>query len=116
LQIVHDYVTDSSKLDVTYASLGGRAVGCVDFLGIALVHHWPKRMGSGKIPMLSSPEYGDQKLFLVFERATQGTVLDFMSRQLKDLTFTECWSEVADSLSSIANGINTLHTHGVLHR
>jgi hypothetical protein len=103
-------------LDVTYASLGGSAVGCVDFLGIALVYHWPKRMGSGKIPMLSPPEYGDRKLFLVFERATQGTVLNFMSRQLKDLKFTECWSEVTPSLSSIANGINALHTHGVLHR
>ncbi|KAN0066969.1 Protein kinase-like domain containing protein [Elaphomyces granulatus] len=93
------------ELDVTYASLGGRAVGCVEFLGIALVHYRLKKAGDG-----------DRKLFLVFERATQATVLGFLSRQLKDLTFVSCWDQVASAISSIANGITSLHEHGVLHR
>jgi hypothetical protein len=57
-----------------------------------------------------------RKLLLVFERATQGDVLKFLSEQLANSTFVGGWEEVKNALSSIANGINSLHEHGVLHR
>ncbi len=57
-----------------------------------------------------------RKLLLVFEQATQGDVLKFLSKHLANSTFIDGWEEVANALSSIANGINSLHEHGVLHR
>jgi hypothetical protein len=57
-----------------------------------------------------------RKLLLVFERATQGDVLEFLSRQLANSTFVGGWNEIVNALSSIANGINSLHEHGVIHR
>ncbi|KAL2861631.1 kinase-like domain-containing protein [Aspergillus pseudodeflectus] len=95
------------QIDITFASLGGRAVGCVQFLGVATVHR-----GLDK-------DDGSQtrdELFLVFEKATQGTIFDFLSRQLKDVTFVRSWYIVIDALTSIAGGISSLHTHRVLHR
>jgi hypothetical protein len=95
------------QIDITFASLGGRAVGCVQFLGVATVHR-----GLDK-------DDGSQtrdELFLVFEKATQGTIFDFLSRQLKDVTFVRSWYILIDALTSIAGGISSLHTHRVLHR
>jgi hypothetical protein len=57
-----------------------------------------------------------RKLLLVFERATQGDVLKFLSGRLANSTFIGGWEEVTNAISSIANGINSLHRHGVLHR
>jgi hypothetical protein len=43
-------------------------------------------------------------------------VLKFLSGQLANSTFVGGWEEVTNAISSIANGINSLHRHGVLHR
>ncbi|KAL3460054.1 kinase-like domain-containing protein [Aspergillus heterothallicus] len=95
------------EIDITFASLGGRAVGCVEFLGVATVHQ-----GSDKDDDLQPRK----NFYLVFERATQGTIFDFLSRQFKDLTFIRTWYLLIDALTSIAGGISSLHKHRVLHR
>ena len=73
--------------------------------------------GKGPVKDHSLPETrGDHKIFLVFERATQGPVLGFLSRYFVDFAFIECWEQTVSALSGIANGIYTLHKHQVLHR
>ncbi len=104
------------KLDATYASLGGTAVGCVKFLGLASILDWPDENNNGKEPSKLPSKSKTRKLLLVFERATQGDVLKFLSGQLTDSPFISGWDQVASALSSIASGINSLHEHGVLHR
>jgi hypothetical protein len=57
-----------------------------------------------------------RKLFLVFERATRGDILKFLSEQLLGAEFVDGWDQVASALNSIACGIDSLHKHNVLHR
>jgi hypothetical protein len=96
-----------TKLDVTFASLGGNPVGCVNFLGIALV---------------STPNSKDHtpsmqpRLFLVFERATQGSIDTFLQSYLRDVDFITSWDRTISALSSIGTGLVSLHQHQVLHR
>lgn len=56
------------------------------------------------------------ELLFVFERATQGTVSDFLDCHLRDLDFYSSWKELIDCLTSIATGISFIHAHGVVHR
>lgn len=56
------------------------------------------------------------QIYLVFERANQETILPFLSNQFRSLDFMEAWDMVVSSLTSIANGLLSLHIHGVLHR
>ena len=44
----------------------------------------------------------EEKLFLVFERASEGNFLDFMEQHLKDVTREESWFIVIDALISLA--------------
>ena len=98
---------------MTYVSLGGQAVGCVRFLGAALLKHpgVPPPTDDHPIDLQNT-----RKTLLVFERATQGTVLDFLSEQYQNMSFIESWELTVSALSSIANGIMSLHEHGVIHR
>lgn len=106
-------VVDLRQLDKTYTSLGGKGTNCVKFFGIATFNR------KGKMSIEHDPNSkfeANSKMYLVFERATQGTLLNFLSSHLQGLEFIECWSQVASSLLSIATGIDELHKHGVLHR
>ena len=62
----------------------------------------------------------EEKLFLVFERASEGNPLDFMEQRLKDVTREESWFIVIDALISLATlttfiklcyDINSIATH-----
>ena len=44
----------------------------------------------------------EEKLFLVFKRASEGNPLDFMVQHLKDVTREESWFIVIDALISLA--------------
>src|SRR2546430_16134046 len=75
-------VLTPTKLDATFASLGGSATACVKFLGITLL----------KGPSTEIAETQQEpRLFLVFERATQDSLAEFLPRWYKAMTFFESW-------------------------
>lgn len=112
-------IVDLRQLDKTYASLGGEATSCIKFFGIATFNRVSEDAGKGKMSTehdQKSKFEANCKIYLVFERATQGTLLKFLSGHLEGLEFIECWRRLVSSLQSIATGIDKLHQHGVLHR
>lgn len=105
------------QLDATFTSLAGSAVCCVKFFGIAVLEDGTHSKTKSKEKFgPQSENQGGPKIFLVFERATQGTLPAFLERHLRGVEFVECWDRTADALSSIAVGIKTLHQSHVLHR
>lgn len=58
---------------------------------------------------------GKEKLFLVFERATEGNLLTFVERRFNDLTVAESWNLVVDVLSCVASGLAAVHDRGIAH-
>lgn len=99
------------ELDLTYTSLGGSSVGCVAFFGISTIT-------GPDAPSRSLRASTDQarKFVLVSECANLGNIRDFLCNELPKRTFQESWILILDMLSGIANGIHTLHKHGVIHR
>ena len=57
----------------------------------------------------------EEKLFLVSERASEGNLLDFVERHLKDVTREESWSIVIDAIRCIASGLVELHRRQLTH-
>jgi hypothetical protein len=54
--------------------------------------------------------------YLVFRRASEGSVPQFLTKHLKNIDFLNSWLEIVDALSSIGSQILDLHEHKVLHR
>jgi serine/threonine protein kinase len=99
-------------MDLTYTSLGGSSTGCVEFFGISTF--------SDSVDDASSSQTGfslaGRNLVLVSEYATEGSIREFLSKRLPDLTYEESWVLIVDMLSNVANGLYSLHRHGVIHR
>jgi hypothetical protein len=57
----------------------------------------------------------EEDLFLVFERASEGNLLDFVEQHLIDATREESWSIVINAITSIATGLNELHRRQLTH-
>lgn len=91
--------------------MGGFSIGCVKLLGIT---SFP--INEFESVALSShlSNYEDE-LFLVFERASEGSLPDFVERELKGTAGTKSWTIVLDTLSSIARGLANIHEHGIIH-
>ncbi|KAF5720072.1 Ypk2p [Fusarium mundagurra] len=97
------------ELYLTYISLGAQPTACVKFLGIARLS--PTQQEPGQ----HSPTTTD-KYYLVFERATERSLVTFLEGKLKGESFFQAWDSVIQAMSSIAAGLDTLHKHDVLHR
>lgn len=73
--------------------------------------------GTGTINLASkgfkSSEEADH--FLVFERASEGNLLDFMEQHLKGVTRGESWFHVIAALRCIASSLNELHQRQLIH-
>jgi hypothetical protein len=75
-----------------YASLAGSAVSCVGFLDVAVFEQWSNV--KDKTQGAPTSEYWDGlNIFLVFERATQGTIPTFLEGHLKDVGSLSVWIE-----------------------
>ena len=98
------------QLDTTFTAIGGCSIGCVKFLGITFLI---KEFES--VALSSHLSNGEKELLLVFERASEGNLFDFMERKLDGAFETESWTVVLDTLSSIARGLANLHDHGIIH-
>lgn len=101
--------TDYLKLYLTYVSLGANPTGCVRFLGVA------RLSGTEKEAKCHSSIQKD-KLFLVFERATERSFLRFLEDKLETEPFFQSWYTIVDAIACVASGLDTLHKHNVLHR
>jgi serine/threonine protein kinase len=97
------------KLNLTYLALAGNNVGCVKFLGVTTL---------SEIEHVDHPigQNGGQRLLLVFERATEGSLLEYLDRTLPKLSFLEAWDRIIAIVSNIANGLHSLHRHHIIHR
>jgi serine/threonine protein kinase len=65
------------------------------------------------------PEVGHsigRRLLLVFERATEGSLLEYLDRVLPGLSFMQAWDKITGIVSNVANGLNSLHKQNVIHR
>ena len=101
------------KLDITFSALEGTITSSVAFHGITALH-----VDETGTIILASNEFKsseEEKLFLVFERASEGNLLDFMEQHLKDVTREESWFIVIDTLISLAGNLNDLHQRQLTH-
>jgi hypothetical protein len=57
----------------------------------------------------------EEKLFLVFERASEGNLLDFVEQHFNNATREESWSIVIAALTSIASGLHGLDQRHLTH-
>lgn len=106
----------NGKLDATYASLGGNAVGCTEFLGITFRIRSDSNVPADQPAHQGAVKSVDRQLYLVFERASRGTARECLVEEVKDASFIKSWDVTANALNSICNGLVTLHEHGVVHR
>ncbi|KAF3000080.1 hypothetical protein E8E13_002178 [Curvularia kusanoi] len=97
------------ELYLTYISLGAQPTACVHFLGIA------RMSGAQREPGRQSSATMD-KYYLVFERATERSFVNFLENKLERESFFQAWDSIIQAMSSIAAGLDTLHKHNVLHR
>ena len=100
------------KLDMTYTSVGGSGVGCVELCGISTM----AATNFGSLDIVRSTSSQDRHLVLVFKYANIGPVRDYLRSELPQRNYQRSWELIIDMLSSVANGIYTLHRHGVIHR
>jgi hypothetical protein len=92
-------------------ALAGSSVGCVEFMGVTALYKSrlndaPSSIGRDK----------DRRLLLVFERATEGSLLEYLDRTLPELSFTHTWDKIIGIISNVANGLNSLHKRNIIHR
>ena len=102
-------LTSSPQLDIIYHGLAGKTVACVQFFGLI---HFPDGLSSIK----PSGKLGSSMLMLVFERAESGNILDEIQSFSAGAAFIESWTVTLGHMTSIAAGIETLHSHKILHR
>jgi len=57
----------------------------------------------------------EEELFLVFERASEGNLLDFVEQHFINATREESWSIVIDALRCIASGLVELDRRHLTH-
>ncbi len=93
------------QLNLTYLALSGNHVGCPEFMGVTTT---PTLTHEGRT--------AERRMMLVFERVTEGSLLDYLVKKLPLLPFMEAWHLVVRMISSVANGLDTLHRHNVVHR
>jgi hypothetical protein len=79
---------------MTFTALGGCSIGCVRFLGIT---SFPMNEFESVVPSSHLSNYEDE-LFLVFERASKGSLPEFMERELQGTTGTKSWIIVLETL------------------
>ena len=96
---------------MTFTALGGFHFGCVKFLGVT---SFPIN-DSGSIILSPHASDSEKQLFLVFERASEGNLLDFLERRLDGITGAESWTIVLEVLCTIARGLASIHDHGIIH-
>ena len=83
----------------------------MEFLGISRL--WVRQDWTISASIQSSD--AEQKLFLVFQRASEGDLLDFVDRQLRILDEMKGWMLIASILCGIAGGLAAVHKRGVIH-
>jgi len=57
----------------------------------------------------------EEKLFLVFERASEGNLLDFVEQHFINASREEGWTIVIAALTSIASGLVALDRRHIAH-
>ena len=90
-------------------------LGCVPLLGLTTAGSiaLPYNKNSESHKALSHPK---SALHLVFERASEGSLLASARKQLEDGQEGKTWAILVDILNGIASGLDTLHKHQVVHR
>ncbi|KAH8916071.1 kinase-like protein [Atractiella rhizophila] len=87
--------------------VGSSAVGTAEFFGISSV----------TLPNTSaSLSAAGETQVLVSQFANAGRIMDFIEEKLPHTSFHQSWSLVIGMLSSIANGLHSLHKRGIIHR
>ena len=65
---------------------------------------------------LENLDHGQAAFALIFEFATEGTILDYVQSRLRPSHVKWNWKQVASALETIAAGLALLHKRGILHR
>ncbi|TDL17276.1 hypothetical protein BD410DRAFT_794434 [Rickenella mellea] len=101
------------ELDITFQALVGAGAGCVTFLGATAfaVDEMGKILANDKPPISDVTK----RIFFVFQRASEGTLLAFLHNEFETVSGINSWMLVVDSLSSIAGGLDQLHKRGIVH-
>lgn len=85
-------------MEIVYDALTSSPIGCINFFGITLLS--------------SAQDLPSDTLCLVFERASEGTVLDFMNQKATSLE----WADLIEMFVTIAHALEQLHSKKIVHR
>ena len=83
--------------------MAGSSGGCVPFYGITKVPQ-----SGGRDPSKN----GDGYLCLVFRRASEGNLMEFLERNEKK----DDWGFILETLKAVGGGLDQLHKHNIAHR
>jgi hypothetical protein len=86
-------------MEVTYEVLTAVPLGCIEFFGISLLP--------------ADEEMPSETLCLVFSRATEGTIVEFLKREGKSLAWEDVIGLFIDSANALDEGV---HQRGIVHR
>jgi serine/threonine protein kinase len=86
-------------MELAYGTLSAKPVGCVKFFGITV--------------LAIDQDESANRLCLVFERASRGTIIDYINEDAKSLS----WFDVVLLFQDIALALaRDLHKRGIVHR
>jgi hypothetical protein len=105
------YRLTAAQLRLAHSALSGSNTGFIQFFGFTEVF----LDGNGRLFLIREPNM-KRKFALVFDFATEGTVLDYLKSRLQGSQFQSNWLELSSAMESIVGGISLLHRRGILHR
>jgi serine/threonine protein kinase len=89
----------------------GNNVGCVGFMGVTALLPTSLYDTETKVTHVN-----ERRLLLVFERATEGSLFEYLGRSLPTMSFLQGWDTSIRFITDVANGLNSLHKHKIIHR
>lgn len=95
------------QLDAVFTALQGDPVRCIEFYGITRT---PKSYHDKEAASCLRPD----TIFLVFEWATKGSLIDYLSENLSGEATD--WDIILNYMEDLAAGIEGIHGQNIVHR
>jgi serine/threonine protein kinase len=96
---------------MAHTALSGDAGGFVKFFGFTRMY----TNAANELLTQPSPD-ASPAFLLVFEYATEGTILDYLRKHLHHGEVLQNWNKICSALNGITIGIKTIHGRNILHR
>jgi hypothetical protein len=95
-----------------HTALAGATIGFVEFFGFTKLFV----DGEGRLSQVALSEEYSAAFALVFDFASEGTILDHLKNALVPGAISQNWEAICHALSGVALGLSEIHAHNVVHR